>query len=111
VDFWATWCGPCLEEMPNIKTLYDEHHEAGFEVVGVNLDDNLGRVGAFVRTQGLAWPHLVSESGQDHPLANYYGVYQIPTTFVIGRDGRVAAVDVYGDDLKQEIERLMGAPQ
>src|SRR5690606_3156693 len=87
VDFWATWCGPCLEELPNIKAMYEKHHESGFEVVGVNLDDNLGRVGAFVSTQGLQWPQLVSDAGQEHPIANYYGVYQLPSTFIIGRDG------------------------
>jgi thiol-disulfide isomerase/thioredoxin len=107
VDFWATWCGPCLEELPNIKAMYEKHHDAGLEVVGVNLDDNLGRVGAFVSTQGLEWPQLVSDAGQEHPIANYYGVYQIPSTFIIGRDGKVTATDLFGDDLKGELERLL----
>jgi thiol-disulfide isomerase/thioredoxin len=107
VDFWATWCGPCLEELPNIKAMYEKHHEAGLEVVGVNLDDNLGRVGAFVSTQGLTWPQLVSDAGQEHPIANHYGVYQIPSTFIIGRDGKVTATDLFGDELQEEIERLL----
>lgn len=107
VDFWATWCGPCVEELPNLKALYEKHHAAGFEIIGVNLDDNLGRVSAFVKTQGLAWPQLVSEQGQDNPLANYYGVYQLPTTFIIGRDGKVTAIDLFGDDLEAEVQKLL----
>jgi len=111
VDFWATWCGPCLEELPNIKALYDKHHAAGFEVVGVNLDDNLGRVAAFVKSQELTWPQLVSNAGQEHPIANYYGVYQVPTTFIVGRDGKVTAIDLFGEELEEEIERLLGEGQ
>jgi thiol-disulfide isomerase/thioredoxin len=107
VDFWATWCGPCIEELPNIKTMYDKHHETGLEIVGVNLDDNLGRVSAFINTQQITWPQLVSEAGQEHPIANYYGVYQLPSTFVIGRDGKVTAVDLFGEDLQEELERLL----
>jgi thiol-disulfide isomerase/thioredoxin len=112
VDFWATWCGPCLEEMPALKALYDKHHAAGFEVVGVSLDDNRGRLEAFVTVQQIPWVTLFDENtgpqGENHRLANYYGVSSVPTTFLVGRDGKVVAIDLFGDDLAAEVERLLG---
>ena len=107
VDFWATWCVTCIQEMPAMKALYEKHHATGFEIVGVNLDDNVGRAGAYVATQQLPWPQLVSDKGQESEIAVRYGVYTLPTTFLIGRDGKVVAVDLFGRELEEAVGTLL----
>lgn len=107
VDFWATWCATCLQEMPNVKNLYELYHEQGFEVVGVNLDEDPVSVQQFLRVNHLPWPTIFENGGQN-PLAEKYGISVLPQTFLVDREGKVVATQVMGRKLAEELEKLLG---
>ena len=113
IDFWATWCGPCLQELPNIRVNYEKFREQGFEVVGVNLDDDPQDVQAFFSVQKLPWPTVLSTDPQSRgmktPLAVESGVEFIPFIVLVGRDGKVAALNVRGEKLEPKLVELLSA--
>lgn len=108
VDFWATHCAPCLAEIPNLKRVYEQFHEAGFEVVGVNLDYDAGKAIRFIQKEQLPWVTLLSEEDGSNPNAERYGVQAIPFVALVGRDGKVAALHVRGPELSPKIEEMLG---
>jgi thiol-disulfide isomerase/thioredoxin len=113
VDFWATWCGPCVAEIGNLRKEYDRWHAKGFEVIGVSLDEDRDTLAEFVAAKGIPWPILYEEPGGpgwQHPLASYYGITAIPTVVLIGRDGNVITLDARGKKLTAALERLLGEP-
>ncbi len=114
IDFWATWCGPCVAEMPHLQELYEAHHLQGLEIVGISLDDNIRRLQSFVGLHELPWPILFDErttgQGGDNPIAAYYGITGIPTMFLVDREGKVAAVNLYGTELDEKIQSLIERP-
>jgi thiol-disulfide isomerase/thioredoxin len=112
VDYWATWCGPCVEELPNVKENYEKYHVKGFEVVGISLDEDPGRLQRFLAEREIPWDCLFKEgAGTNHPMANYYGVMKIPTTMLLDRDGKVVSMDVRGGDLGRQLAKLLGSPE
>ena len=112
VDFWATWCGPCIEEMENIKQLYEQYHDQGFEVVGLSLDDNPEQVKAFVDKQQIPWPIMFSfdekAGGMNSPMAMYYGVSSLPATLLVDREGNLVALEARGTGLQRELAARLG---
>jgi thiol-disulfide isomerase/thioredoxin len=115
VDFWATWCGPCLREVPNIKKNFVRFQELGFEVVGINLDDDLATVEKFLADNPLPWDTVVGESdsefGFDNPNAKRCGVQAIPFLVLVGKDGNVAALHVRDKLLDEKLIELLGEPE
>jgi thiol-disulfide isomerase/thioredoxin len=95
VDFWATWCGPCIEELPRVKQMYAQYHDKGLEIVGVSCDHDLGDLKKFLaKNPEMAWPQLFDEKSLDwNPIADALGVHAIPTMFLIDRKGILRAVD------------------
>ena len=109
VDFWATWCGPCVAELPNVLEQYEKYHKDGFEVVGISLDQEREALEKFVAEQKLPWPILFEEpngDGWQHPLATFYGISGIPTVILIGRDGNVITLDARGEKLGERLDEL-----
>jgi thiol-disulfide isomerase/thioredoxin len=106
IDFWATNCPPCLAEFPKLKQLYADYHKEGFEIVGLSLDESREIVEAFQARAQLAWP-LVNEAEQVKIAREKYRVRTIPSLFLVGRDGRIANVDLKGNDLRQAVERCL----
>jgi thiol-disulfide isomerase/thioredoxin len=102
VDFWATWCGPCVAELPALKRLYDEYHPRGLEIVGVSLDDNQAQLRKFVQDRGVRWPQVFGRASQE--LRTEWGVRGIPTVFLVDRQGRLRNVEARG-----KLERLVPA--
>jgi len=113
VDFWATWCGPCVAEIASLRKEYEQWHAKGFEVVGVSLDEDRDTLEQFVKAKEIPWPILYEQPGGPgwrHPLATYYGITGIPTVVLIGRDGNVITLDARGKKLGAALERLLGEP-
>ena len=106
IDFWATNCPPCLAEFPKLKQLYADKHEEGFEVLGISLDDSRDTVEAFQTRAQLPW-RLVCEAEQVRQAREKYRVRTIPSLFLVGRDGRIAQVDLKGNDLRKAVERCL----
>jgi thiol-disulfide isomerase/thioredoxin len=112
VDFWATWCPPCVAEIPNVTAAYEKHHRDGFEVIAVSLDTSKEKLERFVQERKLPWPQIFFEEedkrGGENPLARQYNVEGIPATFLLDQDGKVAATNLRGDEVEQEVARLLG---
>lgn len=108
IDFWASWCGPCMKEMPNVKALYDKYHAKGFDVVGLSFDSNKDAwVGAINRLQ-IGWHHLSDLQGWQSLAGQTYGVNAIPATLLIGPDGKVVANGLRGDKLAAKLAEIYG---
>jgi thiol-disulfide isomerase/thioredoxin len=102
VDFWATWCGPCRAEHPNIKKNYDLYHDHGFDVVGVSLDQNRQVLEKYVEEEHVAWTTLhEADNGGKNPATAYYGISGIPTMILVGRDGNVLSTRARGGELNR----------
>ena len=112
VDFWATWCKPCMEEMPNIRRNYDKYHDRGFEVVAVSIDRDLQALQKYVLSETPPWTVVVDKHPQNKtPMSAYYAITDIPTTFLIGPDGKVLMFNCHGQRLSRELERLLGGTE
>jgi thiol-disulfide isomerase/thioredoxin len=114
VDFWATWCQPCLQELPNVRKTYDRYHDQGFEVIAVSLDEDRAALERYVRREKMPWPQIIfdepADLGWNSPLAKQHRVRGIPATFLIDRDGNILDKDLRGDDLAREVGRNIGSP-
>ena len=86
VNFWATWCGPCRQEMPHLNKLYDKYRDSGFVLLGVNIDDNAGKATDLAAKLGLKFPVLLDT---DKTVSRLYDMGTMPATVVIDREGRV----------------------
>jgi thiol-disulfide isomerase/thioredoxin len=106
IDFWATWCGPCMAEKPNVKAAYEAFKDQGFEIVGISLDRSKRDLTAYLERENISWPNLFDQE-QPLSLAEKFSIDSIPAFFLIDRNGRVASVNPRGPQLHREIERLL----
>lgn len=113
IDFWATWCGPCVRELPNVKKVYDEYHDRGFDVVGISLDNDASELKQFLKREEIQWPILFDSdpdhSGWENRLAQKYEVHSIPFTALIDREGKVVTLSARGERLGKRVRELVEA--
>ena len=107
VDFWATWCGPCVREIPNMKENYELYHDLGFEIVGISLDRSREQLESFIEKREVPWTIIYNEESPS-PTPDYYGVTGIPTMILVGADGNVVSTRARGPQLRTELEKLLG---
>jgi len=113
VDFWATWCGPCIAELPNVKENYKKYHDKGFDVVGISLDRSRAPLDKFIEAQELPWAQMYDETiqtnkGWNHPMAQFYGINAIPAAILVDKEGKVVTLKARGEELTKQLEKLLG---
>jgi thiol-disulfide isomerase/thioredoxin len=109
VEFWATWCGPCVVELPRLQKAYEKYHAAGFEIVGVSLDENRAAVVDFVKARKLPWPQI-HNAGANSDVVDAFGVASIPANFLIDPDGKVVRLDLRGAAIEKALDTLIKVP-
>jgi peroxiredoxin len=107
IDFWATWCGPCRAELPNVLETYKKFHPKGFEILGISLDSDQSKLQDFVKSKEMTWQQFFDGKGWENKLAQQYGVQSIPATYLVDGQGIIIAKDLRGDDLAAAVEKAL----
>ena len=106
LDFWASWCGPCRKENPNVVKLYDKYKEKGFEILGVSLDKTKDRWVKAIEADGLTWLHVSDLKGWQSAYGRLYGVSSIPQTVLLDKEGKIIARNLRGAALEQKLAEV-----
>jgi peroxiredoxin len=109
VDFWASWCGPCRQENPNLVKAFEKHKEQNFTVLGVSLDNTDGKEKWLkaIRKDGLAWTNVSDLKYFNNAAAKLYGITAIPRNLLIDPDGKIVATDLRGEALEKKLAELL----
>ena len=104
LDFWATWCGPCIAEMPNVKLAYAKHRDRKFQIIGISLDSSIAPLEAYIQREGIEWRQYLDSTSQ---ISGLYNVRAIPSTFLIDGTGIVRRVNLRGLALESAVSELV----
>ena len=107
IDFWASWCGPCRAEMPNVVAAYKEYNKKGFGIVGVSLDSDAEAWKKAIKDMGMTWDHMSDVKGWQCEGAALYGVNSIPATVLVAQDGTIIERNLRGEAIKEKLAELL----
>jgi thiol-disulfide isomerase/thioredoxin len=107
IDFWASWCGPCRKEMPNVVKVYSKFKNKGFEIYGVSLDQDKDRWIEAIAKDGITWPQVSDLKYWENIAARVYNVQGIPYTVLLDKEGKIVAKNLRGDELEKKIAEIL----
>lgn len=107
IDFWASWCGPCRMENPNVVRIYNKYHDKGLNIIGVSLDKDGDKWKEAIEKDQLEWAQISNLQFWEDPIAADYSVRAIPATFILDENGVIVAKDLRGDELESKIKELL----
>jgi len=108
IDFWATWCGPCRGEIPNVVKAYQKYHDKGFEVIGVSLDQDKEALTKFIKENQMTWPQYFDGKGWQNEVSTKYGVNSIPASYLLDKEGKIIASELRGEELEAAVAKAVG---
>ena len=116
IDFWATWCPHCIEELPDVKAIYEKYHDQGFDVVGISLDDDKQKLTDFLAKKPLPWVTLfdddpAKQGWEGAAMTKAFAIEELPTMMLIDRSGKIVSISARGEGLPQMVEKLVAEKQ
>ncbi|NML22234.1 AhpC/TSA family protein [Pseudoflavitalea sp. G-6-1-2] len=108
IDFWASWCGPCRAENPNVLKAYKKFHDKNFEIIAVSLDEKKEPWLAAIEKDGLPWIHVSDLKGWKNEVSVAYGITAVPQSFLLDKEGKVIAKNLRGEELEAKLKQLIG---
>lgn len=103
INFTATWCGPCKQELPELIQVYNEYHHKGLEIISVFLDSDKNKVEAYIRDNKIPWSYSFDGKGWENSSARTWGISGVPTNPLVNREGSIAEDNVRGASLRSKI--------
>jgi peroxiredoxin len=107
LEFWATWCGPCLPEIPHLKTMQEKYQDSDFKIVGISLDRDKDTLRNFLEEREMEWAQIFVDEGWEGDIARQYNVSGIPRMYFIDPEGRIIARDLRGEEMVSVIEEIV----
>jgi thiol-disulfide isomerase/thioredoxin len=107
LDFWAVWCGPCRMEMPNVVATYNQLHKDGFEIVGISLDQDKGKLTNYTSQAGMTWPQYFDGKMWSNEISMRFGINAIPAAWLVDKKGFIRSTEARGSNLGEQVKKLL----